>query len=178
MEMIVDGMNRSFLRYLQWSFNVRMSVASGPQVWDVRWGEERVVYELSLQEVAVLYAGANPAASLLKLSDSAFGLGDATRGLVPGVDCPEHATFLHVNVFNRKAQTSPYTSELRNAICIFEHNTGVPLRRHRSVIFDNSLPASFFFPRKSMSELGEVCDKKRTHKNSRNTFYALTSRSV
>nr|KAG5703724.1 hypothetical protein BaRGS_023013 [Batillaria attramentaria] len=64
------------------------------------------------------------------LSDSAFGLGDAARRLVPGVDCPEHATFLSTTVYNSNGGT--HSDELPNALCVFEHNAGVPLRRHRS----------------------------------------------
>ncbi|KAK3778062.1 hypothetical protein RRG08_044678 [Elysia crispata] len=117
------------VRYMKWSFNLRMSTASGPQVWDVRWAGERIAYEISLQDVAVIYAGANPTTFYAHLSDSAFGLGDKAYGLVPGVDCPDHATFLPVPVYN-KTQNGPTLN--RNAFCIFEHNNGVPLRRHRS----------------------------------------------
>ncbi|GFN80624.1 amine oxidase [Plakobranchus ocellatus] len=117
------------IRYMEWSFNVRMSTASGPQVWDVRWAGERIAYEISLQDVAVIYAGANPTTFYAHLSDSAFGLGDKAYGLMPGVDCPEHATFLPVTVYN---QTRNGPKVHPNAFCIFEHNNGVPLRRHRS----------------------------------------------
>ncbi|RUS77456.1 hypothetical protein EGW08_014762 [Elysia chlorotica] len=117
------------VRYMKWSFNLRMSTASGPQVWDVRWAGERIAYEISLQDVAVIYAGANPTTFYAHLSDSAFGLGDKAYGLVPGVDCPDHATFLPVSVYN-KTRNGPSVNP--NAFCIFEHNNGVPLRRHRS----------------------------------------------
>ncbi|GFS11561.1 amine oxidase [Elysia marginata] len=117
------------IRYMKWSFNLRMSMASGPQVWDVRWAGERIAYEISLQDVAVIYAGANPTTFYAHLSDSAFGLGDKAYGLVPGVDCPDHATFLSVPVYN-KTKNGPITHP--NTFCVFEHNNGVPLRRHRS----------------------------------------------
>ncbi|XP_076444192.1 putative amine oxidase [copper-containing] isoform X2 [Babylonia areolata] len=119
------------VKYLQWSFNVRVSVESGPQIWDVRWAGERIVYELSLQEVVVLYAGANPSAMLSHLSDSAFGLGNNAKPLVPGVDCPEHAQFFSTWIFSH-TESSSYSKEATNSICVFEHNSGVPLRRHSS----------------------------------------------
>lgn len=64
------------VQYLEWSFCFRMSTASGPQLWDVRWAGQRIVYEISLQEMVVLYAGADPKTFFSHLSDSAFGLGE------------------------------------------------------------------------------------------------------
>ena len=34
--------------------------ASGPRLWDVRFGGERIVYELALQEALVSVSGATP----------------------------------------------------------------------------------------------------------------------
>ena len=107
---------------------------SGLQLWDVRWSGERIVYELSLQEIVVLYAGANPSAMFAHLSDSAFGLGDNTMRLVPGVDCPEHAAFLSTWVYKGRANP-PRVEELPNTLCVFEHDAEVPIRRHRFGVF-------------------------------------------
>ncbi|XP_012936900.1 putative amine oxidase [copper-containing] [Aplysia californica] len=117
------------VQYLDWSFNLRISTSSGPQVWDVKWADQRVAYEISLQDVGVIYAGANPASFYAHLSDSAFGLGDQAYGLMPGVDCPDHATFLPQTIYSADESGA---KTLKNALCLFEHNTGLPLRRHRS----------------------------------------------
>ncbi|KAI8793349.1 putative amine oxidase [copper-containing] [Biomphalaria glabrata] len=117
------------IEYMEWSFNYRISTVSGPQVWDVRWSGERIAYEISLQDLGVIYGGDNPATFYTHLSDSAFGIGNKAYGLMPGVDCPEHATFQPLYVFDElenKAVTRTH------AFCVFEHNTGVPLRRHNS----------------------------------------------
>ena len=121
-------------RYLEWSFNVRNSVESALQVWDITWSGERIVYELSLQEIVVLYAGANPSAMVADLSDSAFGLGDNAKRMVPGVDCPDHATFLSTWVYSAQGSGS-HAKELPNSVCVFEHNAQVPIRRHRFVSY-------------------------------------------
>ncbi|KAH9523091.1 hypothetical protein Btru_065747 [Bulinus truncatus] len=55
--------------------------------------------------------------------------GPQAYGLMPGVDCPEHATFLPQYVFDVELNKSVMK---HNAFCVFEHNTGVPLRRHNS----------------------------------------------
>ncbi|XP_059160115.1 putative amine oxidase [copper-containing] isoform X2 [Physella acuta] len=115
------------VEYLEWSFNVRMSAVAGPQVWDVRWAGERIAFEISLQEVAVIYFGANPNAFYTHLSDSSEGLGNQAFGLVPGVDCPDYATFLPQAIYDNEQHV---TRTLNNCFCLFEHNTGIPLRRH------------------------------------------------
>ncbi|KAH9520183.1 hypothetical protein Btru_060229 [Bulinus truncatus] len=117
------------IEYMEWSLNYRISTVSGPQVWDVRWSGERIAYEISLQDLGVIYGGANPATFYSHLSDSAFGLGNKAYGLMPGVDCPEHATLLPQYVFDVELNKAVMK---HNAFCVFEHNTGVPLRRHNS----------------------------------------------
>ncbi|ESO92383.1 hypothetical protein LOTGIDRAFT_120790 [Lottia gigantea] len=115
--------------YLQWEFNFRMSYASGIQLYDIKFQNERIMYELSMQEIIVIYAGATPHGLYAQLSDSAFGIGNRAHGMMPGVDCPEHATFVDSVIYNEDNLT-PKTYP--NAICVFEHNTALPLRRHRS----------------------------------------------
>jgi diamine oxidase len=48
---------------------------------------------------------------------------------VPGVDCPEGATFLDSSFLSEGMQ-EPVT--LYHSMCVFEQNTGIPLRRHMS----------------------------------------------
>ncbi|XP_046373262.1 putative amine oxidase [copper-containing] isoform X1 [Haliotis rufescens] len=118
------------VEYLQqWSFNYRMSYASAIQLYDVKFGGQRIAYEISLQEIIVLYAGANPATMHSQLADSAFGLSRNAHGLVPGVDCPDYATFLPVTLFGAD---HPDPFNYPNSVCIFEHNNNVPARRHKA----------------------------------------------
>lgn len=56
-------------------------------------------------------------------------IGPRGKNLVPGVDCPSHATFLpasHVMEISEQQVT------IQNAFCLFEFNTGMPLRRHHA----------------------------------------------
>ncbi|XP_050403841.1 putative amine oxidase [copper-containing] [Patella vulgata] len=126
------------VNYINWEFNYRMSYTSGIQLYDIRFQGERIIYELSMQEIAIVYAGASPNGIYAQLSDSAFGFGNRAYGMMPGVDCPEHATFLGSTILNEdflEAKNYP------NSICIFEHNTALPLRRHKS----NSVRSGFFY---------------------------------
>lgn len=117
------------VEYMQWEFSWRMSASNGIQLFDIRFAGERVVYELSLQEIAVLYSGANPASFFSQVADTVFGLGSQAHGLLPGVDCPEYAAFLDTLIYFEeidKPQSYP------KAVCVFEHNKQTPLRRHKA----------------------------------------------
>ncbi|KAL5004821.1 hypothetical protein ScPMuIL_018277 [Solemya velum] len=115
--------------YMSWLFSHRISPTAGVQLLDVRFKNERILYELSMQEITVLYSGYNPAARLLYYADSAGLFGTRFRGLLPGVDCPERATMIDSHLF---AANEGGRKTFENALCVFEHNSEIPLRRHRA----------------------------------------------
>ncbi|PVD19731.1 hypothetical protein C0Q70_20222 [Pomacea canaliculata] len=119
----------SRVHYLKWSLTLRVSPSVGLQLYDVNFGGERVAYEVSLQEIAVLYAGRSPAASMLYFADSAGLFGTRMRGLLQGVDCPAYATYLDTRMFT---SNDGGLARFPRALCIFEHNSQSPLRRHRA----------------------------------------------
>ncbi|XP_071106934.1 putative amine oxidase [copper-containing] [Haliotis cracherodii] len=115
--------------YMMWRMNFRMSPTVGIQLFDIRYQGERVLYELSMQEIAVLYSGHSPASSMLYFADSAGLYGTRSRGLLPGIDCPDYATFQDIELFT---SNEGGMRKFENALCIFEQNTQLPLRRHRA----------------------------------------------
>ncbi|XP_076443736.1 putative amine oxidase [copper-containing] isoform X2 [Babylonia areolata] len=117
------------VRYLHWDFDIRLSAFTGPQVYNVRFQGDRIAYELGVSEIAVFYAGYNPMQRLTNFVDSGALIGTHSKSLIPGVDCPEGATFLNVSFFGEGMEV-PTT--LERAQCVFEQDTGVPLRRHLS----------------------------------------------
>ena len=124
------------IEYMGWSFDFRIRTTSGPQLFDIRFNGERIVYELSLQEPASFYSAYAPWQSYSNFLDTAWAIG-ANFELVKGVDCPKTATFFDVVYFVDSAQPG----RRRNAVCVFEHNFGVPLRRH----FENDFEGSYSF---------------------------------
>ncbi|TNN28055.1 Primary amine oxidase, liver isozyme [Liparis tanakae] len=120
--------------YLDWSFAFGLSSLTGMRVFDVRFGGERILYELSVQEAMSVYGSVTPGMMLTKFLDSSIGIGRFAHELVRGVDCPHQATYLdtyrYIDV--------PGPVRFRNSICVFEHSTGQPLRRHFSDFFHNS----------------------------------------
>ncbi|MBN3323532.1 AOCX protein, partial [Atractosteus spatula] len=120
--------------YLDWSFAFGLSSLTGMRVFDIRFKGERIAYELSVQEAMSVYGSVTPGMMLTKFIDSSIGIGRFAHELVRGVDCPYTATFVDTY---RYIDTN-FTQRFRNSICIFEHNTGRPLRRHFSDFFSNS----------------------------------------
>ncbi|XP_061163532.1 putative amine oxidase [copper-containing] [Saccostrea echinata] len=117
------------VKYMNWEFDFRMSSTHGPQLYDIRYQNKRIVYELALQEIGVFYSGYEPTQMFANYFDSSVLIGPQDKGLVPGVDCPSHATFMpasHVLESSEKIVT------FKNAFCVFEFNTGMPLRTHHS----------------------------------------------
>lgn len=123
--------------YMSWSFDFRMDSHSGMQIYDINYNKERIIYELSLQEAAATYAGYYPNPSWNNFLDSNWRMGLSSYEMLRGVDCPLTATFFDLvhMVGNGKPQT------FRNAVCVFELNTGMPLRRH----YDNNFNGGYRF---------------------------------
>nr|KAI8744014.1 putative amine oxidase copper-containing [Biomphalaria glabrata] len=115
--------------YMQWTFNFRMSALTGPVLYNVRFKGERLVYEMGLQEIAVFYSGRTPLTETINFVHSGTLLGSHSKSLIPGADCPEYSTLVNQTFWNQyNKEVSPYDA----TFCLFEHNTGYPLRRHSS----------------------------------------------
>ncbi|XP_065712003.2 amine oxidase [copper-containing] 2-like [Patagioenas fasciata] len=111
-----------------WSFAFGVSVNTGLRLFDVRHKGERIAYEISVQEALSVYGSNCPGGMSTRYMDGSFGIGRYASPLVRGVDCPYSATYLDVH-YLAHAEVS---RTRRSALCIFEQNTGSPLRRHYS----------------------------------------------
>ncbi|XP_039717164.1 diamine oxidase [copper-containing] isoform X2 [Pteropus medius] len=123
--------------YGDWSFAFRLRPITGLQVLNLLFRGERVAYEVSVQEVLVLYGGHTPAGMQTKYLDGGWGLGTLSHELAPGLDCPETATFL--DAVHHFDADDPILYP--RALCLFEMPTGVPLRRH----FNSNFSGGFNF---------------------------------
>ena len=129
--------NGRHVSYMSWSFDFRMDSNSGMQVYDIKFNGERIIYELSLQEAVATYAGYYPNPSWNNFLDGNWRMGMSSYEMVRGVDCPNTATF--VDLVHMIGVGKPQT--FRNAVCVFELNTGMPLRRH----YDNNFSGGYTF---------------------------------
>ncbi|XP_048451927.1 amiloride-sensitive amine oxidase [copper-containing] [Rhincodon typus] len=123
--------------YSGWSFAFRTRSSTGLQLFDIRFNDEPIAYEISVQEAVAFYSGHSPAGMQTKYIDTAWGMGIVNYELAKGIDCPEIATYRDVYHFMDTDQPIRY----KNALCIFEHSTAVPLRRH----FNSNFKGSFNF---------------------------------
>ncbi|KAG2490346.1 hypothetical protein HYH03_011293 [Edaphochlamys debaryana] len=117
------------ISWMGWQLNLGLRSSCGMRLWDVRFNGTRVAYELSLQQASAAYGG-DPASSPFQAQtfyfDSAWGMGSAHLPLVPGSDCPETATYFDFS--HLWDSHEPIVN--RNSMCVFEWDTGMPLRRH------------------------------------------------
>ncbi|XP_013421022.1 amiloride-sensitive amine oxidase [copper-containing]-like [Lingula anatina] len=125
----VDGQH---VKYMDWEFNFRLRTVNGLQLMDVRFRGERIAYEVSMSDVAVLYSGDAPEGILIQYVDAGFSLGALHFPVVKGYDCPDNAVYFN-NTFFDSVSGDAKTHE--DALCLFEHNTALPVRRHHSMNF-------------------------------------------
>ena len=121
------SINGRHITYMNWQMHVRLSPICGPQLYDIRYNGERIIYEISIQEIGAYYSAHNPAHRFSDFADSFFMFGTQARTLVTGSDCPAHATYLSATY---ATESSEEASVIDRAFCVFEHNTETPLRRH------------------------------------------------
>lgn len=128
------SISNNHVLYMDWSFAFGLSSLTGMRAFDVRFKDERILYELSVQEAMSVYGSVTPGMGLTKFLDTSIGVGRFAHQLVRGVDCPYEASYLttyrYIDV--------PKPVRFEDSICIFEHNLGQPLRRHFSDFFHNS----------------------------------------
>lgn len=122
------------IEYMGWSFCFRSRTSSGIQLFDIRFKGDRIVYELSAQEAEAFYSGWAPKPMFTNFLDTAWNMGSMSFELLRGVDCPNTATFFDLTHFIGVKEPAVY----KNAVCIFEQDMGIPLRRHYDTDFQGS----------------------------------------
>ncbi|XP_074654725.1 diamine oxidase [copper-containing]-like [Tubulanus polymorphus] len=136
----IDG---NSISYMDWHFDYSFFTSLGLQLFNVNFMGERIAYEMGAHEISVLYSGTTPLSYTTNFFDSQYLLGAFSFEMVRGVDCPHHASYMDAIVFKDGRPT-----KLLNAICVFEHSTGLPLRRHYEMDAFNYLRPSASFAKK------------------------------
>ncbi|GAB1597254.1 putative amine oxidase [copper-containing] [Argonauta hians] len=134
-------LKQSTIHYLNWKIHFHINPSVGLRILDIRYWDEMIVYEMSLQEIAVLYSGYSPAGIMLNFVDGTALLGSRSKGLIRGIDCPDHATFLSPYIYS---SNDGGMKKMENALCIFESHSSYPLSRHmfhtsRGTFFDGMI---------------------------------------
>jgi primary-amine oxidase len=114
-----------YVSWMDFSFYHSVSHDIGLSLHNIQYKGQRLIYELSLQEALTSYAGDDPFQSQSTFIDTGTGMGKTLQPLVRGYDCPSHTTYLPATWLEGNA-----TKTVDNAICLFEFDTGYPIRRH------------------------------------------------
>ncbi|PHH66868.1 hypothetical protein CDD81_5220 [Ophiocordyceps australis] len=115
----------NYVRWLDWTFYIRVDHSTGVAMHDVRHKDERILYELAMQEALAHYTGNDPITSGIAFLDSYNSFAKDSRSLIPGYDCPLGATYLNISYFE-----NDLVVKNANAICLFEADADYPLSRH------------------------------------------------
>lgn len=113
------------VKWMDWEFDFTSNQMRGPAVFDVRFKKKRIAYEISLQDVTLLYSSQTNGAGPTVLSDTQFLLGNFNPPRL-GLDCPDHGSILYASKF---LYQSP---KVIPAACVFEADGQKPLWRHKS----------------------------------------------
>jgi primary-amine oxidase len=114
-----------YVSWMDFTFYHSVSHDIGLSLHNIQYKGTRLIYELSLQEALTAYAGDDPFASQATFIDTGTGMGSTLQPLVRGYDCPSYATYLPATWTEGNA-----TKTVADAICLFEFDTGYPIRRH------------------------------------------------
>ncbi|QRW02291.1 primary-amine oxidase [Ceratobasidium sp. AG-Ba] len=120
---------QQYVEWMGWSFYLGFNRDTGLTMWNIKFKGDRIIYELSLQEAIAHYGGNDPVQASTAYLDRHYGVGEETRQLLPGYDCPYGALALNASFHMEEEHlTSP------GAICIFEADLGFPTSRHGDTV--------------------------------------------
>ncbi|CAH1779879.1 unnamed protein product [Owenia fusiformis] len=133
----VDGHR---VKYMGWEFEFTYRQTTGPQLFDIQFKKERIVYEMSIQEILLSYTGTTtPYGSQAGVFfDSESLIGNSFSPLSPGVDCPKGASYFDSSIFSYVLSKNIV---IPNLFCIFEYRDDQVLKRH----YDNDFGGGYEF---------------------------------
>ncbi|KAB5594148.1 Primary-amine oxidase [Ceratobasidium theobromae] len=117
--------NAQYVEWMGWSLYLGFNRDTGLTLWNIKFKGERIIYELALQEAIAQYGGNDPVQSSTAYLDRHYGIGEDSRPLLSGYDCPYGALTMNASYH----EEDKYHSSL-GAICIFEADPGFPTSRH------------------------------------------------
>ncbi|XP_060593893.1 membrane primary amine oxidase-like [Ruditapes philippinarum] len=113
------------VEWMGWQFEFSSSPMHGPAIFDVRFKNERIAYEISLQDVTLIYSSQTNGAGPPTLSDTMFLLGSYNTPRF-GLDCPDRSSLLHATKY-----MYGYPQDMK-AACVFEADGQKALWRFQS----------------------------------------------
>ncbi|XP_052768457.1 membrane primary amine oxidase-like [Mya arenaria] len=114
------------VEWMGWSFEFTSDPIRGPALFNIRFLDQRIAYEISLQDITLLYHPDTNGHGPLALADTVFHLGSSYVHQRTGLDCPSRGTLLNVSsTSDGFAIRTPF-----QAACVFEADGQRALWRH------------------------------------------------
>lgn len=125
------------VHWMDWSFELSGGQIRGPAVFNIKFKNERIIYELAVNDIVLNYAMDSHAQNNIIYADATYGImgGDYPTTIMSGVDCPEHGTVLNTSFWWHTTQSA---YDMRS-ICIFEADGQESLWRHAAHSFEAGL---------------------------------------
>jgi diamine oxidase len=119
---VTDGRQ---VKWLGWDMHIGYTFVQGTHFNDIRFRDERIIYELSMQDAYASYSGMMPLQALSQYSDGGWGMGRSNFELMPGIDCPAFATMFDTHYF-----AEGKSGVNKNSVCIWEQPENMAVMRH------------------------------------------------
>lgn len=113
------------ISWMGWEVEFSSSPMHGPALFDIQFKNKRIAYEISLQDVTLIYSSQTNGAGPPVLSDTIFLLGSYNTPRF-GLDCPERSFILYASKYFYG------NSQNKKAACVFEADGQRPLWRYGS----------------------------------------------
>jgi Cu2+-containing amine oxidase len=119
---------------MDWDLEFAVRPSSGLQIYNAIYKDQRIVYELGMQDTLSSYAGYTPSQANSVYFDAAWGMGTSLYELKAGSDCPYTAHFFDTEFYIEGAAKTT-----KNSVCVFEQDLAFPLHRHYDTDFVGEL---------------------------------------
>ncbi|KAL4222454.1 hypothetical protein ACF0H5_018494 [Mactra antiquata] len=111
------------VKWMGWDMEITSDPIRGPAIFDIHFLRERIAYEISLQDITLLYSAQSNGHGPIVLSDTFYHVGTYNNP-IRNVDCPARSYVMNTTLF----LVGTVMSE--EALCIFEADGQTPLWRH------------------------------------------------
>lgn len=128
--------------WMDWNVDVTNSALRGPILFEVTFKGLKIAYEISLNEIEIVYGSGASAQTNVIYTDSSYGIGHY-NGIINGVDCPDHGTLLETSHW------LTYSPVVSKSICVFEADGEGALWRHKAYEFEGGMKNNYLVIRLS-----------------------------
>ncbi|KAL4225054.1 tryptamine:oxygen oxidoreductase (deaminating) [Mactra antiquata] len=125
------------VKWMDWNFEISGGQIRGPALFNIKFRDERIIYEHAVNDISLNYATDTHAQNNIIYADATYGImgGDYPTKIMSGIDCPEHGTVLNTSYWWHVTQKA-YSME---SVCIFEADGQESSWRHVAYSFEAGL---------------------------------------